>query len=271
MINLIPMGGKSSRFFDAGYKENKATLPVTSFINGKRYPMALASILSIPWITKSNNKIICINDIEHSFNGLESKIIREIPEAIFIHDHVKLDQAFGCFLAREYLKKNEELFIGASDCAFNIDMRAFSKMKKNSDVIIFSQKGTLPIKNNPFDHSWLIKDKRSSKVNGISFKQPISTDYLDDHATTGMFWFKNANLFLQYLECMIVTEWKISRTSKTKAQKFYIDKLIDYFLKDKLNVKNIDVDFICWGTPLDYENYESTIQYWKSFKKKLRL
>ena len=164
MINLIPMGGKSSRFFEAGYKENKATLPVTSFINGKRYPMALASILSIPWITKSNNKIICINDIEHSFNGLESKIIREIPEAIFIHDHVKLDQAFGCFLARGYLKKNEELFIGASDCAFNIDMRAFSEMKKNSDVIIFSQKGTLPIKNNPFDHSWLIKDKRSSKL-----------------------------------------------------------------------------------------------------------
>ena len=27
-------------------------------------------------IAKSNNKIICINDIEHSFNGLESKIIR---------------------------------------------------------------------------------------------------------------------------------------------------------------------------------------------------
>ena len=65
--------------------------------------MALASILSIPWITKSNNKIICINDIEHSFNGLESKIIREIPR-IFIHDHVKLDQAFG-FLIEHFKKK----------------------------------------------------------------------------------------------------------------------------------------------------------------------
>ena len=50
MINLIPMGGKSSRFFDAGYQINKVNLPVTSFDNGKTYPMALASILSIPWI-----------------------------------------------------------------------------------------------------------------------------------------------------------------------------------------------------------------------------
>ena len=121
MINLIPMGGKSSRFFDAGYQINKVNLPVTSFDNGKTYPMALASILSIPWIRQKKSKVICVNDREHQFNGLESAISKEINDVVFIHDHVKLDQAFGCFLAREFLLNNSKVIW------LNSDVKVLSK------------------------------------------------------------------------------------------------------------------------------------------------
>lgn len=260
MINLIPMGGKSSRFFDAGYKVNKVMLPVTSFNDGKRYPMALASLLSIPWINNKYSKVVCVNDYEHCVNGLESAIRKQIKNVTFIHDHVKLDQAYGCFLAREFLMKQDELFIGACDNGFIIDNKKFNKLKDIADAIVLTHSGDLNIKNNPSAHSWLEMNHSTGLVKSLSFKKPISKNYLDDHATTGMFWFKNSIEFLAYLESMI-------QEGFGKKEKFYIDELINFYLKDKKVVRIIDVDYLCWGTPKDYEDYHSTISYWKAFKK----
>lgn len=261
MINLIPMGGKSSRFFDAGYQINKVNLPVTSFDNGKTYPMALASILSIPWIRQKKSKVICVNDREHQFNGLESAISKEINDVVFIHDHVKLDQAFGCFLAREFLLNNDELFIGASDNGFKLKVNEFNKTKVDADAIVLSHSGDLNIKNNPYAHSWLEVDKSSKKVKSLSFKQPLSEEFLQDHATTGMFWFKSSKQFLHYLEKMISIGFG-------KQEKFYIDDLVNFYLRDNCKVRFIDVKYLCWGTPKDYEDYQATIKYWKNFNKK---
>ena len=35
-----------------------------------------------------------------------------------------------------------------------------------------------------------------------------------------------------------------------------------------LKTQFFDVKYICWGTPLDYENYEKTVGYWKEFIRK---
>lgn len=132
------MGGKGSRFSEQGYKLNKTLIPVTSRHDGKKYPMALSAILDMPWVNFKSTKIICVNSSEHAVNGLEKKIFKAFPQTIFIHDHIKLDQAFGCFLAREFLQTNEELFIGACDNGFDIDIKAFTKLKKSADAIMLS-------------------------------------------------------------------------------------------------------------------------------------
>ena len=49
--------------------------------------------------------------------------------------------------------------------------------------------------------------------------------------------------------------------------KFYVDKLLNYYIEDNLSVKKYDVNYICWGTPDDYELYEKTLNYWKNFYK----
>jgi dTDP-glucose pyrophosphorylase len=261
MLVLIPMGGKGSRFSDQGYKLNKTLIPVTSRHDGKKYPMAINAMVDVPWINFKSTKIICVNSSEHAVNGLEKKISRFFPQTIFIHDHIKLDQAFGCYLAREFLQSNEELFIGACDNGFDMDLKAFNKIKKSADAIMFSHTNDLNIERNPLAHSWadLKKDKESLKR--LSFKNPVSLNPMNDHATTGMFWFKNANVFLNYLEKMI---W----AKDTIDGKFYVDKILNYYIEDNLKVKKFDVNYICWGTPEDYEYYENTLSYWKSFSKK---
>ena len=84
---------------------------------------------------------------------------------------------------------------------------------------------------------------------------------MEDHATTGMFWFKNASVFLEHLESMI---WK----GDTLNGKYYVDKVLQYCIEARLKVQYFDIKYICWGTPSDYENYEQTISYWNEFIKK---
>ena len=260
MIVLIPMGGKGSRFADEGYNLNKALIPVTSRNNGKKHPMALSAMLDIPWCRTDSTKIICVNSLEHFKNGLENKIKRSFPQTIFIHDHIKLDQAFGCFLAREFLETNDELFIGACDNGFNINLKAFNKLKETSDAIMLSHTDDLNIEQNPQAHSWASLMNDGETLDCLSFKKTVSNHPMNDHATTGMFWFRSAKIFLRYLEEMI---W----SKDSENGKFYVDKILNYYIKDQLIVEKFDVDYICWGTPSDYEYYESTLKYWTEFKK----
>lgn len=261
MIILIPMGGKGSRFSERGYALNKALIPVSSRHDGVQNPMAISAMIDIPWINASSSKIICVNSLEHAENGLEQKIHRKFPKAIFIHDHIKLDQAFGCFLAREFLQHDEELFIGACDNGFDIDLKSFNQLKKRSDAIMFSHTNDSNIERNPDAHSWAVLRKDSESLDKLSFKKTVSSSPMNDHATTGMFWFKSAKVFLSYLEKMI---W----ANDTIDGKFYVDKLLNYYIEDSLCVKKYDVNYICWGTPDDYELYEKTLNYWKNFYKR---
>tara|TARA_X000000950_G_scaffold288101_1_gene403300 strand:+ start:1458 stop:2252 length:795 start_codon:yes stop_codon:yes gene_type:complete len=262
MIILVPMGGKGTRFADQGYTLNKALIPVTSRHDGKKYPMALSSLMDIPWIKLKSTKVICVNSLEHEKNGLEKRIKNFFQHAIFIHDHIKLDQAFGCLLAREFLDNEEELFIGACDNGFDIDLKSFNQLKKNSDAIMLSHTNNANIEQNPEAHSWAHLKKDGVALNHLSFKKTVSKNPMNDHATTGMFWFKSARVFLNYLEKMI---W----SNDSENGKFYVDKILNYYLKDKHSVNKFDVNFICWGTPIDYEQYEKTLSYWMEFNRKI--
>jgi dTDP-glucose pyrophosphorylase len=258
MIILIPMGGKGSRFSDAGYKTNKACIETTDRHSGNKLPMILCAMRDIPGINNKKNKIICVDRKFHEENGTEQIILDKYPNTLFIHDHVMLDQAFGCFLAREFLDSEEELFIGACDNGMDIDLDGFEQLRKSSDAIMISHTNDQNILENPAAHSWALLDAVSSKLAKISIKETVSSTPMHDHATTGMFWFKNASTFLRYLEEMI---WN----QDTLDGKYYVDKILQYYIEDKKTVNYFDVKFVCWGTPLDYENYENTAAYWKEF------
>jgi dTDP-glucose pyrophosphorylase len=260
MIILIPMGGKGSRFSDAGYKINKACIPTTDRHTGEKLPMVICAMKDIPGINDPKNKIICVDRDFHETNGTEKVIQKFFPNTTFIHDHVMLDQAFGCFLARELLQSKDELFIGACDNGFVYNEKEFDKAKSEFDVLMISHRNDDNIAQNPNAHSWAKLKPGLKELESISLKKTVSGDPMVDHATTGMFWFKHASDFLVNLEKMI---WK----KDTLDGKYYVDKVLQYCIESELKVGYFDVKYICWGTPIDYENYEKTISYWKEFAK----
>lgn len=256
MIILIPMGGKGSRFKSKGYSIDKALLPTYNRHHGRLQPMALASLNDIPGIHDEKNKLICVGRDTMISSGLQESIQAEHRSAQFIYDHVQLDQAFGCYLARQHLLTDEQLFIGCCDCGFDIDQNKFEQLKNQYDAIILTHKNTPNIKLDSNAHSWIVEDENNG-VKRLSIKQAVSNTPCKDHATTGLFWFKNASIFLKALENII--------HQPNFADKKHVDHVINEYIKNSLSVAYIDVNFFCWGTPQEYENYQQTYEYWKQF------
>lgn len=258
MIILLPMGGKGERFAKSGYKTNKASILVTSRKSSEKLPMVLCALNDIPYAKDKNTKIICVDRDFHENDGTETLIKQHYPNTVFIHDHVLLDQAYGCFLAREFLQSDDELFIAACDSGMDINLDAFENAKKTNDVLMISHSNDDNIAKNPYAHSWAKLKENSNLLESLSLKTPVSNNLMQDHATTGMFWFKRASDFLTNLEEMI---WN----KDTLDGKYYVDKVLNYCINSNLKVSYFDVNFFCWGTPDDYENYEKTLAYWKNF------
>lgn len=265
MIVLIPMGGKGSRFTDAGYKENKACILTTDRYSGKKLPMIVCAMQDIPYIHDKNTKIICVDREFHAENGTEAEILKHFPNTTFIHDTVLLDQAYGCYLAKDHLNNDDELIIGACDNGIEYDEVGFKNARDKYDVLMISHTNDTNIALNPHAHSWAkLKDDGSNDMESMSLKKIVSDDYMNDHAATGMFWFKKSRYFLENVEEMI--EKKDSLNGK-----YYVDGVLQYCINNGLKVGVFDVRFICWGTPQDYEIYEQTMQYWSGFLNKVKV
>lgn len=258
MIILVPMGGFGTRFRDAGYATNKPCIPTYDRHTGETQPMVLCALKDIPGSSDPSNKIICVDRDFHAKNGTEDTILSTFPEAVFIHDHVLLDQAFACLLARDFLQTDEELFIGACDNGIDIDIDEFERKKSQSDVIMISHSGDQNISRNPNAHSWAELNANGKHIARISIKEKLGDDFMNDHATTGMFWFKHARDFLKYLEKMI---WE----GETLQEKHLVDRVLQYCIDDGLKVQFHDVEYHCWGTPQDYEEYQQTYKYWSEY------
>ena len=170
MIILVPMGGKGTRFSNAGYTTNKACIPTTDRHSGQKLPMIVCALKDMPGINDPENKIICVDRDLHENNGTERIILEHFPNVVFIHDHVMLDQAFGCFLAREFLMTNEELFIGSCDNGFDYDNDAFDRAREHYDVLMISHTADVNIAQNPKAHSWAALDAEGKYLTAISLK-----------------------------------------------------------------------------------------------------
>jgi len=75
------------------------------------------------------------------------------------------------------------------------------------------------------------------------------------HVIIGTMFFRKAKYFIDGLH-------KNYNENIRTNEEFYVDDVINQNIKDNLNVKVFEVDnYICWGTPDDYETY----LYWLDF------
>lgn len=257
MIVLVPMGGLGSRFSTAGYVLPKPAIPVTDRHSGLDLPMVIAAMNDVPGIHDPSTRILCVGREEYARSGLEAEILARFPNAAFIHDHVQLGQAFACLLAREHLHTHDELIVASCDAGIGIDPAAFALARRSADALMLSHSGDENIAHDPRAHSWADLAPDGKTLRRISIKAPVSANHMSDHATTGLFWFRDASVFLSCLEDTLFR-------ARLPAE-CHVDHVLQCFIDRGLTVSFIDVTYYCWGTPRDYTNYQATYHYWAEY------
>ena len=247
-ITLIPLAGHGSRFVEAGYNNPKPLISVS----GK--PMIIQAAKSLP----STKDYIFVTLREHleTYN-LQKILEQDYPEAKIISiDEVTEGQAITCSLGLINVNPESSLLIAATDNGMIYNKQEYQKLVESEDVdaIIFTFRGHVSSKNNPEMYGWVNVDNTNNAI-GVSVKIPISEKPSNDHAIVGTFWFKKVDYFNRALERLIDKNIRVNN-------EYYVDSLIGELINMDLNVKVFEVDdYICWGTPDDYE----TFVYWQSF------
>ena len=132
---------------------------------------------------------------------------------------------------------------------------------KELDGWIWTFRNNPAVLQNPKMYGWVKTEKSTNKATHVSCKIPISQKPLLDHAVIGAFTFKKAKSFFDAVHYMIKSNYRINN-------EFYVDVAIDFAIKSGLNIHVHEVDqYICWGTPQDFYEYQNWLKY---FKKRLK-
>ena len=256
---IIPMAGAGQRFIEKGYSLHKPAIPTIDRRSGRELPMVVCAVLDLPGIEDSGDNITFIDRDFHKRDGVEVEIKKHFGKAQFITiDNLTEGQASTCLLAKAAINNGEPLLIAGCDNGMIIDTEKFDALTKECDVIVFTYRHNESVLRNPNAYGWVIAGDKG-EITGVSVKKAVSEEPMNDHAIVATFWFREGRIFINAAEKMIRKNDRINN-------EFYVDQTIKYVLDDGYDARIFEVDrYICWGTPRDYEEYQSTIKYFKGF------
>lgn len=234
MILIIPMAGRGSRYANVGYTTPKPLIE----INGK--PMlyhAFQSVKDVPY-----EKVIFIALKEHEQTYGVSKLIKEQIVADFeliLLDDVTEGQLCTVLTASEYFQHNQSILIAASDSYIESNI---AEDLKNTQA-----DGIISVINLPGEQWSFAKTDESGKVIEVAEKTRIS-----DHASTGIYYFKDAKRFEQHAQQLI-------QQKETTKGEYYIMPLYNKLIAEGAQIQLSHAKAM-WdmGTPeakLKFETY----------------
>tara|TARA_B100001057_G_scaffold470715_1_gene532312 strand:- start:56 stop:775 length:720 start_codon:yes stop_codon:yes gene_type:complete len=230
---ILPMAGKSKRFYSAGYQVPKYMLDLKSI------SLFEHSLLSFKKYFKDDKFLFIILDNQNTFEFIKSKINKyEIND----YEIIKLKnatngQAETVFEALKKYKKNTEIYI------FNIDTIRpnFSKPK----IINNNIDGYLEVFIGQGSNWSFLKHNKSGNVIETSEKNRISR-----LCCTGLYYFSKSSDFIDAFENLKKNNLKV-------LNEYYIAPMYNYLIqKNKIiKYKKINNDSVFFsGTPNEYEN-----------------
>jgi dTDP-glucose pyrophosphorylase len=246
------MAGEGQRYKDVGFKTPKP------FIDIDGIPMVVRACKALPAADK--NIFVCRKHHmqEYPIKDILEKHLNNV--VIITIDELTEGQAITCLAARNHIPDNAILNIGASDNDMVYNENIIEEMYQNPELDgwVWTFRNNPAVLENPKMYGWVKTELNSTKATHVNCKIPISNNPMSDHAIIGAFTFKKAKTFFDSVDVMVKSNYKINN-------EFYVDVAIDFAIKSGLNIHVHEVyQYICWGTPQDYQKY----QYWLAYFKK---
>jgi choline kinase len=243
------MAGEGQRFKDANYTTPKPFLDVDGL------PMVVRACKALP---KADKNIFVIR--RHHLNEYPIQSVLENylnNVVVIVIDELTEGQAITCLAARDHIPDDAILNIGASDNDMVYNEEFVEKLYQNPELDgwIWTFRNNQSVLQNPKMYGWVATNMDTTRATYVSCKIPLSENPMNDHAIIGAFTFKKAKFFFDSVEKMVLENYRINN-------EFYVDVALDFAIKSGLNIHVNEVNqYICWGTPKDYEQY----QYWLSY------
>lgn len=233
MLLIIPMAGRGSRFANVGYQTPKPLIDVS----GK--PMlyhAFQSVKDVPY-----EKVIFIALKEHEQTYGISKLIKEQivnDFELILLDDVTEGQLCTVLTASNYFRSNQSILIAASD--------SFIESNIAADVKTTQADGLISVINLPGEQWSFAKTDESGRVVEVAEKTRIS-----NHASTGIYYFKNAKQFEQEARLMI-------QNKETTKGEYYIMPLYNKLIAEGATI-GLSLAKAMWdmGTPEAKQKFEA--------------
>jgi NDP-sugar pyrophosphorylase family protein len=241
MIVVIPMAGKGTRFSSAGYDVPKPLIE----INGK--PMVYYAYQSLVGLDINKLIFIALKEHDEQFNVKEilNEWIDHEFELILINN-VTRGQLQTVLLAEKYFTEDESVLI--VPCDTYVESNIAEEIEGNDFVDGIISVFDLPGDNWSFaglDHDGYVKE--------VTEKERIS-----EHASTGIYYFKNAHLFKFHATNMI------EENDLTQGE-FYVMPVYKRFITGGAKIIVSKANNV-WdmGNPMAKNNFE---KYLKKFSK----
>lgn len=237
---VIPMAGKSSRFYAAGYKIPKFLIKV------KGKTLMEYSLKSLP--LSSNDQVVFIALKRHDeLYKLEKHINITFPNLNFnliLLENETRGQSETVMASRDIIDEKDELLI------YNIDTCFKSKtLKKKITEEKHMHDGVLGAFINRSEENHWSFAKINKNKNVIKVREKVK---ISDFALTGLYHFSKAKYFFE------TAEYHIRNNLLAKGE-FYIAPLYnDLILKGKNFKLDIVDEFIPLGTPKEVKIFERT-------------
>lgn len=249
-VLVLPMAGRGSRFSEQNYKKPKPLLD----IDGS--PMVVQAVNCLPKC--SSSVFICLEDHLNEYNLREELHNNFTNTTIVEINETTSGQACTCEIGicETNIDSNTPIQISACDNGVTYNETEYQQLVNDEtvDVIVWSFRNNQTSKVNPNMYSWLQVDEFNNITN-VSCKKFIGEDPLKTHAIIGTMFFRKARYFSEGLT-------KNYNENITTNDEYYVDDIINQCVKAGLNVKVFEVsNYICWGTPDDYQTYN----YWKEY------
>jgi len=266
---IIPMAGFGNRFVEAGYRDPKPLITV----NGKRILEYICGMFD-----KEDELIFICNDYHLATTPMK-KIILEIRSdatVVLVPSHKK-GPVYTMAGMESYIDDNEEVIVCYCDNPYLWNYTEFKKWIKESesDGCILSHVGFHPHR---LSSTFMAYMKESNLVvSEIKEKEPYTEDPMQEHASTGTYYFKKGSYIKKYFQQLMDSDINYNG-------EYYVTLVYNLLIQDNLKVTCYPTDFVTvFGTPEEVENFEAwqtilgglqvrneedlvrTYRYWKEY------
>ena len=239
---IIPMAGNGERFVEAGYRDPKPLI----MVRGKRVIEYVVDMFD-----RQNDNFTFICNSDHIKENIHMKeILGELVTncTIKVISPHKLGPVFTIIQASTGLESDEPMIVSYCDTAVVWDYKDFKSFVKDLDGCIVSHTGFHP---HTLGSTIMAYSKTDgNKVIEIKEKECYTNNKFDEHASSGIYYFRKGN-YIKYF-------YQLMDKGITYNGEYYVTLVYNLMIQDNLSVYSYLNEYtLSFGNPIDIKNFEA--------------